>query len=188
MTPRALAKAGIAPEPGQGPGECLDFNRWVPSEEVADARWQNERERKWREKQAEEREGALQLLSHVAFGGEETAELYGRGLRHRDPRTRQSTALILAEKDPSTLPKLRPELILAAEQDKTFGAETPTDGYSLLNLSASYTLVGAKVMHIFTLKGTNLTDELYRNHSSFIKDVAPEMGRRLLLTYALRLF
>jgi len=84
--------------------------------------------------------------------------------------------------------QLRPELILTAKQDKTFSTETSTDGATVLNISASYTLARAKVMHTFTLKGTNLTDELYRNHSSFIKDVAPEMGRRVLLTYALRLF
>ena len=84
--------------------------------------------------------------------------------------------------------QIRPELTLAAEQDKTFAGETSTNGYTLVDLSASYTLAGAKMMHIFTLKGTNLTDELHRNHSSFIKDVAPEMGRRVLLTYALRLF
>ncbi len=84
--------------------------------------------------------------------------------------------------------QLRPELVLASQQDKTFGEETPTDGYTLANFSASYTLARAKMMHIFTLKGTNLTNELYRNHTSFIKDVAPEMGRRILLTYALRLF
>jgi iron complex outermembrane receptor protein len=84
--------------------------------------------------------------------------------------------------------QLRPELILTSEQDKTFNTETPTAGATVLNMSASYTIARAKVMHIVTLKGTNLTDTLYRNHTSFIKDEAPEMGRRILLTYALRLF
>jgi hypothetical protein len=59
VTPRSLAKAGIAPEPGKGPAESLDFNAWAPSDELADVRWQNERERKWRERQAAEREEAL---------------------------------------------------------------------------------------------------------------------------------
>eukprot|EP01043_Picozoa_sp_COSAG02_P022699 COSAG02_NODE_1187_length_14003_cov_48.566240_11_plen_733_part_00 len=58
-TPRSLVKAGIAPEPGKGPGETLDFNAWVPSDELADVRWQNEKERKWRETQAAQREEAL---------------------------------------------------------------------------------------------------------------------------------
>eukprot|EP01043_Picozoa_sp_COSAG02_P077634 COSAG02_NODE_17087_length_1029_cov_2.960106_1_plen_259_part_00 len=59
MTPRSLVKAGIAPEAGKGAGETLDFNAWVPSGELADVRWQNEQERKWREKQAAQREEAL---------------------------------------------------------------------------------------------------------------------------------
>ena len=59
MTPRSLVQAGIAPDPGKGPGETLDFNAWVPSGELADVRWQNEQERKWREKQAAQREEAL---------------------------------------------------------------------------------------------------------------------------------
>ena len=84
--------------------------------------------------------------------------------------------------------QIRPELVIAAEQDKVFGTETATDGYTTANLMASYTIAGPKMMHVFTLKGTNLGDTLYRSHTSLIKDLAPEMGRRVLLTYALRLF
>ena len=83
---------------------------------------------------------------------------------------------------------IRPELLVAAKQDNVFGAETPTDGYTTANLMASYTIAGSKMMHVFTLKSTNLGDTLYRNHTSLIKDLAPEMGRRVLLTYGLRLF
>lgn len=58
-TPRSLVKAGSAPEPGKGPAESLDFAAWTPSAVVHDVRWENERERKWREKQAADREEAL---------------------------------------------------------------------------------------------------------------------------------
>jgi len=34
----------------------------------------------------------------------------------------------------------------------------------------------------------NLGDRLYRNHLSFIKDFAPEIGRGVRLTYTLRFF
>jgi iron complex outermembrane receptor protein len=34
----------------------------------------------------------------------------------------------------------------------------------------------------------NATDRLYRNHLSFIKDVAPEIGRGVRFTYTLRFF
>ncbi len=104
------------------------------------------------------------------------------------PRIPPLSARLAVDWLPANRWQIRPELVFASEQDKTFGEETPSDGYTLLNLSASYTLVTAKVMHIFTLRATNLTDKLYRNHTSFIKDVAPELGRRVLVTYALRLF
>ena len=34
----------------------------------------------------------------------------------------------------------------------------------------------------------NLGDRLYRNHSSFIKDLAPEIGRGVRFTYMVRFF
>lgn len=83
---------------------------------------------------------------------------------------------------------VRPELVLVAEQNRTFGVETPTDGYTLVNLTASYTLLHGDRQHMISLRLYNLTDELYRNHSSFIKDLAPEVGRGAQLTYSMRLF
>lgn len=83
---------------------------------------------------------------------------------------------------------VRPEVVLAAEQDRTFGAETSTDGYALLNLTASYTFVAGDRQHMLSLRLYNLADELYRNHSSFIKDLAPERGRGAQLTYSVRWF
>jgi len=83
---------------------------------------------------------------------------------------------------------LRPEVVLVAEQDRTLGAETSTDGYTLLNLTASYTFLQGGQQHMISLRLYNLTDELYRNHSSFIKDLAPEVGRGAQLTYSVRLF
>lgn len=81
---------------------------------------------------------------------------------------------------------VRPELVLAARQGRVFDNETPTAGYSALNLNASYTIVKTRAAHILTLSGNNLTDKLYRNHLSFIKAIAPEIGRNLRLTYTLR--
>ncbi len=81
---------------------------------------------------------------------------------------------------------VRPELVLAARQGRVFDNETPTAGYSVLNLNASYTIVKTRAAHILTLSGNNLTDKLYRNHLSFIKGIAPEIGRNLRLSYTLR--
>ena len=42
--------------------------------------------------------------------------------------------------------------------------------------------------HILSVTGDNLTDTLYRNHTSFIKDLAPEIGRGVKLAYSMRFF
>jgi len=77
-------------------------------------------------------------------------------------------------------------LILANRQTRVFDNETPTAGYAILNLNASYTLVTGHVAHIFSLNGYNLGNKLYENHSSFIKELAPEIGRNVRASYALR--
>ncbi|MGH9933162.1 MAG: TonB-dependent receptor [Pyrinomonadaceae bacterium] len=81
---------------------------------------------------------------------------------------------------------VRPELILANRQTRVFDNETPTAGYAIFNLNASYTIVTGPVAHIISVGGYNLGDSLYRNHLSFIKEIAPEIGRNLRLNYALR--
>ena len=47
----------------------------------------------------------------------------------------------------------------------------------------SFTLSG-KLAHIFAVKACNLGSQLYRNHLSFIKDLAPEIGRGVRVTYS----
>jgi iron complex outermembrane receptor protein len=74
----------------------------------------------------------------------------------------------------------------AAKQDRIFGAETETAGYAVLNGHGSYTFTTGRTAHTVTLRIGNATDKLYRNHLSFIKDEAPEMGRTVKLVYALR--
>jgi iron complex outermembrane receptor protein len=55
-----------------------------------------------------------------------------------------------------------------------------------LNAHGSYTLTTGTTAHTFTLRAGNLADELYRNHLSYVKDQAPEMGRSFKLVYTLR--
>ena len=81
---------------------------------------------------------------------------------------------------------VRPELILARQQNRVFDNESSTEGYAALNLNASYTVVKTRAAHIFTICGNNLADRLYRNHLSFIKEIAPEIGRNVRLSYVLR--
>jgi iron complex outermembrane receptor protein len=81
---------------------------------------------------------------------------------------------------------LEGEVKNVGEQTRVYGAETPTDGYTLLNLHGSYQLTKGQTVHTFTLRLDNATDELYRNHLSYIKDLAPEVGRSLKVVYGLR--
>ena len=81
---------------------------------------------------------------------------------------------------------VRPELILANRQTRVFDNETPTAGYALFNVNASYAFVTRRVAHILSINGYNLGNKLYRNHLSFIKEIAPEAGRSLRANYAIR--
>ncbi len=69
-----------------------------------------------------------------------------------------------------------------------FRDETETDGYTVLNLKASYVWPSQHMAHVLSLSAFNLTNELYRNHNSFIKDLAPEIGRGFRVGYSLRFF
>ncbi len=84
--------------------------------------------------------------------------------------------------------RLTPELVLASEQNRAFTDETTTPGYSVMNLKASYTYARPHAAHQFSVTVFNMGDRLYRNHSSFIKDLAPELGRGVRVSYTVRFF
>ncbi|MYA80327.1 MAG: TonB-dependent receptor, partial [Acidobacteriia bacterium] len=84
--------------------------------------------------------------------------------------------------------RLTPQLILASQQDQTFTGETRTPGYAVVNLKASYTIARQHLVHQFAVNVFNIGDRLYRNHSSYIKDLAPEIGRGVRFTYTMRFF
>ena len=81
-----------------------------------------------------------------------------------------------------------PELIVAAPQKNLFRKETATDGYSVFNLKASYVRPTAHMAHIFSATAYNLTNELYRHHTSVIKDFVPQIGRGVRVSYSVRFF
>ena len=83
---------------------------------------------------------------------------------------------------------VRPEFVFADRQDRTFSGETETPGYAVFNIKASYTVTRGHFVHQFAVNTFNLGDRLYRNHSSFIKDLAPEIGRGIRFTYRVRFF
>jgi iron complex outermembrane receptor protein len=78
------------------------------------------------------------------------------------------------------------EVILATKQDRVFGEETPTDGYNLLKLFASYSFETNGATSTITARLDNATNELYRNHLSLIKDFVPEVGRNFKVVYSVR--
>jgi iron complex outermembrane receptor protein len=83
---------------------------------------------------------------------------------------------------------VKPEVILASAQNDVYRNETETDGYAVFNLNGSYILPRRHLAHIFSVKAFNLGNELYRSHTSYIKDLAPQMGRGIKVSYSVRFF
>jgi len=84
--------------------------------------------------------------------------------------------------------RIQPEAIFASKQDNLFSTETRTAGYGVFNLRGSYTVAQNHFAHVFTFNAFNLSDKLYRNHLSFIKEFAPEVGRGVRVAYTIRFF
>jgi iron complex outermembrane recepter protein len=73
---------------------------------------------------------------------------------------------------------------LTADQTRVFGAETPTEGYAMVKLYGSYSFVTRGVTNTITARLDNATNELYRSHLNYLKDVLPEMGRNFKVVYS----
>jgi iron complex outermembrane receptor protein len=78
--------------------------------------------------------------------------------------------------------------VLSDRQNRLFPTEAETAGYAVYNITASYTIAQHHAAHIFSVTSFNLGDRLYRNHLSFIKEFAPEIGRGVRFTYMLRFY
>ncbi|MGD9563982.1 MAG: TonB-dependent receptor [Pyrinomonadaceae bacterium] len=83
---------------------------------------------------------------------------------------------------------IRPEAVFAADQERVFPLEKPTAGYGIVNLAATYIIGRQHHAHIFSMNAYNLTNKLYRNHVSFIKELVPEIGRGVRFGYTYRFF
>jgi iron complex outermembrane receptor protein len=83
---------------------------------------------------------------------------------------------------------IRPELMLVNRQWQVFPTETPTAGYALPNLLATYTYAHQHASHVFGVNFFNMSDRLYRNHLSFIKEFAPEIGRGVRFSYTVNFY
>ncbi|HYD72119.1 MAG TPA: TonB-dependent receptor [Candidatus Binatia bacterium] len=76
----------------------------------------------------------------------------------------------------------RIEAVDTAKQDRLAPFETPTDGYTFVNASLAFRPGGEEGAWTIRLDGRNLTDELGRVHSSFLKEDLPLPGRNVRLT------
>lgn len=76
----------------------------------------------------------------------------------------------------------RIEAVDTAKQDRLAPFETPTQGYTFLNASLAFRPGGEDGPWSLRFDGRNLTDELGRVHSSFLKDDLPLPGRNVRVT------
>ncbi len=74
----------------------------------------------------------------------------------------------------------RLEGVYAGEQHRVADNELPTDGYFMVNAALTYTFTAGRATTDVFLKGVNLTDEEAREHTSFLKDIAPLGGRGIV--------
>jgi iron complex outermembrane recepter protein len=74
----------------------------------------------------------------------------------------------------------RLDVLHGFKQDRVAQNETATDDYTQVNVTATYKLSTQYHFEVFA-KANNLLDETIREHTSFLKDIAPLAGRSLLI-------
>ena len=84
--------------------------------------------------------------------------------------------------------RIAPAVRWAAAMDRLYPGETETDGYAVFDLTASYLFLTAHSTHNISIRGYNLTDTVYRHHTSTIKDLASQIGRGFRISYSIRFF
>lgn len=77
---------------------------------------------------------------------------------------------------------VRGEIDHAAEQDSISQFELPTDSYTQLNLITSFRPLPQNDNVVVRVSALNLTDEDARQHTSFLKDMAPLPGRNFRIS------
>jgi iron complex outermembrane receptor protein len=68
-------------------------------------------------------------------------------------------------------------------QTRVASFEEETEGYSMLDMSVGYRLFSGALTHDLLIRGTNLTNQEARNHTSFLKELAPLPGRDVRIMY-----
>lgn len=78
---------------------------------------------------------------------------------------------------------VRGEVELARHQARLGDFESPTDGYAVYHASAGVRRTMAGRLNSLTMSFENVTNSIYRNHLSRVKEIMPEAGRGLTVTY-----
>ena len=78
---------------------------------------------------------------------------------------------------------VRAESKLVAKQDRVGEFETMTDGYTRFDLRMGLNRTLGGRLNILTIGLENVTNEEYRNHLSRVKEIMPEAGRGITVTY-----
>ncbi len=68
-------------------------------------------------------------------------------------------------------------------QDETIKPQLPTPSYNLLGAGIGYRWMQYKLLHSITLNIENAADAVWRDHLSRVKDVAPQPGRNIRVSY-----
>jgi outer membrane receptor protein involved in Fe transport len=84
--------------------------------------------------------------------------------------------------------------MFTAKQDRVYAqgfsgasiGETPTDGYNLAKVFASYSFGSGSMVNTVTARLDNVGNVLYHNHLNYLKDFAPEMGRNFAVVYSVK--
>ena len=63
-----------------------------------------------------------------------------------------------------------------------------TDGWATGNIGVTWQRSRTHGAHLIAFQVQNIANQTYRLHTSFLKDLAPEMGRGVKLTYTIRFF
>ena len=73
------------------------------------------------------------------------------------------------------------EYVRVDDQTDTAPDEAATEGYGLLNADLRYDIIGSRMEWSVFVRARNLTDEVARNHTSFLKEQAPQPGRNFIV-------
>ena len=77
------------------------------------------------------------------------------------------------------------DIRMAAKQNRLGDGDTPTPGYTILNLGAGVRFMQHSIESVLSVHCDNVFDRVYRDHTSVIKDFLPQPGRSVRVNYQL---